>query len=104
MFSFYSFFLLNDWIDAVDREIEKLKLSEMTCREGVLEVAKMWALQFLILFLFFLACMYFCQLSLHSIYFSLFSFESGSFGKDSIGSTMFGNPWLLFSPSLLNPC
>lgn len=25
----------------LDREIEKLKLSEMTCREGVIEVAKM---------------------------------------------------------------
>lgn len=25
-----------------DREIEKLKLSEMTCRQGVIEVAKMW--------------------------------------------------------------
>lgn len=24
------------------REIEKLKLSEMTCRQGVIEVAKMW--------------------------------------------------------------
>lgn len=25
-----------------DREIEKLKLSELTCRQGVIEVAKMW--------------------------------------------------------------
>lgn len=27
---------------SVDSEIEKLKLSEMTCREGVIEVAKMY--------------------------------------------------------------
>jgi hypothetical protein len=26
------------------REIEKLKLSELTCREGIVEVAKMYAL------------------------------------------------------------
>ena len=29
------------------REIEKLKLSELTCREGIVEVAKMYVLNLL---------------------------------------------------------
>lgn len=40
----------------MNREIEKLKLSEMTCREGVIEVAKMWVILFL--FFIFLHSMY----------------------------------------------
>lgn len=37
----YVFIQVFLWIIMSCREIEKLKLSEMTCKEGVIEVAKM---------------------------------------------------------------
>ena len=47
---YYYYFLLTKSINIanielkllMDREIEKLKLSELSCRQGVIEVAKMW--------------------------------------------------------------
>lgn len=39
-------------------EVEKLKLSEMTCRQGVIEVAKMWVLCFHISMFIFVQLMY----------------------------------------------
>lgn len=37
----HSNLFLQSWLYCPNREIEKLKLSEMTCRQGVIEIAKM---------------------------------------------------------------
>jgi len=93
----------------MDREIEKLKLSEMTCREGVIEVAKMWVLRLFFLISLF-SCMYFFLIIIAFNRFSLFPFWVWAFLSIS-KCACFDNAWqplapssLFFSPSLLNPC